>query len=89
VLKGWSLPPARFDAGAADILMLPQPIAPDLLPKLIIFLALASVVAVIWGVIGRLTQIGARSQLTNDISADRLLGLAILSCTVVAGLFEA
>ncbi|MGK6317589.1 hypothetical protein [Neorhizobium sp. DT-125] len=37
--------------------LLPPPIAPDFLPKLTIFVALASIVAVIWGLIGRLTQV--------------------------------
>lgn len=43
------------------LVLLPPPIAPDFLPKLTIFVALASIVAVIWGLIGRLTQVGARS----------------------------
>lgn len=43
------------------LVLLPPPIAPDFLPKLTIFVALASIVAVIWGLIGRLTQVGVRS----------------------------
>ncbi|WP_265975672.1 multiubiquitin domain-containing protein [Brucella intermedia] len=34
VLKGWSLPPARFDAGAADILILLPPAYPDCAPDM-------------------------------------------------------
>jgi hypothetical protein len=34
VLKGWSLPPARFDAGAADVLILLPPAYPDCAPDM-------------------------------------------------------
>ncbi len=72
------------------LVLLPQPNAPDFLPKLIIFLALASVVAVIWGLIGRLTQVGARSHWRLMIlQRTASVWLAIVSCTVVVGLFQA
>ncbi|MBY3026117.1 hypothetical protein [Rhizobium leguminosarum] len=71
------------------LVLLPRPTAPDFLPKLIIFAALASIVAMIWGVIGRLTQIGAQSHSRLMIlQRAASVWLAIVSCTVVAGLFR-
>lgn len=71
------------------LVLLPPPIAPEFLPKLIIFVALASMVAVIWGLIGRLTQVGARSHWRLMIlQRAASVWLAIVSCTVVAGLFN-
>lgn len=71
------------------LVLLPPPIAPDFLPKLTIFVALASIVAVIWGLIGRLTQVGARSHWRLMILQRTASGwLAIVSCTVVASLFQ-
>jgi threonine/homoserine/homoserine lactone efflux protein len=71
------------------LVLLPQPTEPDFLPKLIVFAALASIVAMIWGVIGRLTQIGAPSH-SRFMMLQRAASvwLAIVSCTVVAGLFR-
>lgn len=71
------------------LVLLPPPTAPDFLPKLLIFVALASIAAMIWGVIGRLTQVGARSP-SRLIVLQRAASvwLAIVSCTVVAGLFQ-
>jgi threonine/homoserine/homoserine lactone efflux protein len=72
------------------LVLLPRPTAPDFLPKLIIFAALVSIVAVIWGVIGRLTQIGAQRH-SRFITLQRAASvwLAIVSCTVVGGMFHA
>ncbi|MGO4567080.1 hypothetical protein AB4Z52_18870 [Rhizobium sp. 2YAF20] len=76
-------------APVVGLVLLPRPTAPDFLPKLIFFAALASIVAMIWGVIGRLTQLGAQSH-SRYIILQRAASvwLAIVSCTVVAGLFQ-
>ncbi|TCV69283.1 hypothetical protein [Neorhizobium sp. S3-V5DH] len=72
------------------LVLLPPPTAPDFLPKLTIFVALASIVAVIWGLIGKLTQVGARSHWHLMIIQRTASGwLAIVFCTVVASLFQA
>ncbi|KDR90373.1 hypothetical protein L905_23500 [Agrobacterium sp. TS43] len=72
------------------LVLLPPSTAPDFLQKLIIFVALASIVAVIWGVLGRLTQVGAQNH-RRFMILQRVASvwLAIVSCTVVAGLFHA
>ncbi|MFA1625675.1 LysE family translocator [Rhizobium mongolense] len=72
------------------LVLLPSPTAPDFLPKLGIFVALASIVAVIWGLIGSLTQVGARTQRRLMIlQRAASIWLAIVSCTVAAGLLQA
>lgn len=72
------------------LVLLPSPTAPDFLPKLGIFVALASIVAAIWGLIGSLTQVGARTQRRLMIlQRAASIWLVIVSCTVAAGLFPA
>lgn len=71
------------------LVFLPRPAAPDFVPKLIIFAALATIVATIWGVIGRLTQAGAQSHSRFTIfQRAASVWLAIVSCTLIAGLFQ-
>lgn len=71
------------------LVFLPRPTEPDFMPKLALFFALASMVAIIWGVIGRFTQAGTRST-SRLLILQRAasIWLAIVSCTVVAGLFQ-
>ena len=69
---------------------LPRPAAPDFMPKLIIVAALASVVALTWGMIGGLMQASAKSsKRTVTLQRVAAVWLAILSCTVVVELFRA
>lgn len=72
------------------LVLLPRPVAPDFLPKLIIFVALASVAAMIWGLIGRLTRVGAQNHLRHMVLQRTVsVWLAIVSFTVGASLFQA
>ncbi|PDV86060.1 hypothetical protein CO652_23170 [Rhizobium sp. H4] len=72
------------------LVLLPQSDAPDILPKLLIFVVLASIVAVVWCIIGRLTQVGVPSHFRQMIlHRTASVWLAIVSCTVVVGLFHA
>ncbi|ARO34252.1 hypothetical protein NXC14_PC00719 (plasmid) [Rhizobium sp. NXC14] len=80
------LNPKAFVIGLA---LLPQPTVPDFFPKLVIFVALTIIAAVIWGTIGRLTQIGAqRHSRFMMVQRTASVWLVIVSCTVVAGLFH-
>ncbi|CUX71133.1 MULTISPECIES: LysE family translocator [Agrobacterium] len=72
------------------LVLLPQPIAPDFLPKLVIFVVLASIATMIWGLIGRLTRVGARNHRHMMVlQRAASVWLAIVSCTVGASLFQA
>ncbi|MGV2113782.1 LysE family translocator [Agrobacterium salinitolerans] len=71
------------------LVLLPQMTAPDFLPKLAIVAIVACTVAVIWGAVGTLAQVGAKKQkrlLLFQRAAS--FWLAIVSCTLIADLFR-
>ncbi|MFB7146184.1 LysE family translocator [Agrobacterium deltaense] len=71
------------------LVFLPRPTAPDFLSKLILVTALASIVAIIWAMVGGLIQASAKNSRIILIQRVASVWLVILACGPVLDLFRA